>query len=105
MPEPKPQLRSVAELIEHAELGDAAKTRVRPDATPSAFMRELVGEGLMVDAVRFLAQAIGPARAVALVFAMGFNPCGLAQATLGSRLRPLEPQRRNLLPWRCHGGP
>jgi hypothetical protein len=27
-------------------------------------MRELVGAGLLVDAVRFLAQAVGPARAV-----------------------------------------
>lgn len=64
MPEPKPQPRPVSELIEHAELSDAAQTKLRPDATPSAFMRELVSEGLMVDAVRFLAQAIGPARAI-----------------------------------------
>jgi hypothetical protein len=69
MPEPKPQQRPISELIEHAELTDDAKTKVRPDATPSAFMRELVSEGLMVDAVRFLAQAIGPARAVAWALA------------------------------------
>lgn len=64
MPEPKPQLRPVTELIERAELSDEAASKLRPEATPSAFMRELVGGGLMVDAVKFLAQAIGPARAV-----------------------------------------
>src|SRR5579883_1307670 len=69
MPEPKPQLRPVTELVEHAELGDRARSKLRPDATPSAFMRELVSEGLMIDAVRFLAQAIGPARAVAWALA------------------------------------
>jgi hypothetical protein len=69
MPEPKPQLSPVAQLIEHAELSDEAKTKVGPDVTPSAFMRDLVGAGLMIDAVKFLAQAIGPARAVAWALA------------------------------------
>ena len=69
MPEPKPQLSPVAQLIEHAELSDEAKTKVRPDVTPSAFMRDLVGAGLMVDGVKFLAQAIGPARAIAWALA------------------------------------
>jgi len=69
MPEPKQQARSVAELIQHAALSDEAKSKLRPEASPSAFMRELVSEGLMVDAVRFLAQAIGPARAVAWALA------------------------------------
>lgn len=69
MPEPKPQPRPVSELVQHAELSDQAKAKLRPDATPSVFMRELVGEGLMVDAVKFLAQAIGPARAVAWALA------------------------------------
>jgi hypothetical protein len=69
MPEPKAQLRPVAELIERAELSEEATSKLRPDATPSAFMRELVGEGLLIDAVKFLTQAIGPARAVAWALA------------------------------------
>ena len=69
MPEPKPQLRPVTDLIERAQLSDEAKLKLRPDATPSAFMRELVSEGLFIDGVKFLAQAIGPARAVAWALA------------------------------------
>jgi hypothetical protein len=65
MPEPKPQPHPAADLIAAAELSYDAKSKIRPDATPSGFMRELVGAGLLADAVRYLAQAVGPARAIA----------------------------------------
>ncbi|HWE00171.1 MAG TPA: hypothetical protein VG345_14065 [Bryobacteraceae bacterium] len=69
MPEPKPQLQPAAELVTAAELSDDAKSKLRPDATPSGFMRELVSAGLLADAVKYLAQAIGPARAIAWALA------------------------------------
>jgi hypothetical protein len=68
-PKPKPQAQVPPELIEAAELSDEAAKRLRPEISPSAFMRELVGAGLMPDAVKFLAIAIGPKRAVAWALA------------------------------------
>jgi hypothetical protein len=64
MPEPKPQPQPPADLAVSAELSDDAKSKLHADATPSAFMRELVSAGLLVDAVKYLAQAIGPERAI-----------------------------------------
>lgn len=67
MPEPKPQPQPSQlppELIAAAELSDDASSKLTPNKTPSAFMRELVGAGLMPDAIKYLAQALGPKRAV-----------------------------------------
>jgi hypothetical protein len=69
MPEPKAQPQPAADLAGAAELSDDAKAKLRPEATPSGFMRELVSAGLLVDAVKYLAQAIGPARAIAWALA------------------------------------
>jgi hypothetical protein len=69
MPEPKPQTQPAAELAAAAELSDDAKSKLQPEATPSGFMRELVSTGLLVDAVKYLALAIGPGRAIAWALA------------------------------------
>ena len=59
----RPQ-RSVADICEVAELGDKARSLVKPDQTPERYIELLVGCGEFPDAVRFIAHALPKREAV-----------------------------------------
>lgn len=53
-----------AEICEHVDLGERSRQKLRADSPPSAFLEALIGEGLYLDAARFLAHALPTQEAV-----------------------------------------
>jgi hypothetical protein len=53
-----------AEICEHVALGDRSRDKLRPDSVPADFLNALIGEGLYLDAARFLAHALPKQEAV-----------------------------------------
>lgn len=53
------------EVCEHCQLGDEARALLRPDASVPQFLDALITAGHLLDAVKFLAQALPKPQAIA----------------------------------------
>lgn len=52
------------EVCQQVELGDRSRGKLRPESAPADFLDALIGEGLYLDAARFLAHALPKQEAV-----------------------------------------
>lgn len=53
-----------AEICQQVELGERSRGKLRPEIAPAEFLDALMGEGLFLDAARFLAHALPKQEAV-----------------------------------------